>query len=115
MGFEFRASHLFGKYSKTWAVPPTLFTCCCCYYYLFYLLFCPGLVSDCDPAAYTSHIVGITGMLHCAQTVGCDEGYFNFLPGLASNYYSPDLCFQSSWNEPPHPSAEELLLLFNYK
>jgi hypothetical protein len=60
--FKLWASHLLGRHSTRWAMPPLLFDCS--YFSHRVLCYFAQLASNCDPPPYISLIAGITGVSH---------------------------------------------------
>jgi hypothetical protein len=92
---------LWALYFITWATYPLFYLSGCFPDRVFH--FSPGLVLDCNPPTYTSHIAGIIGTYCHSQLLSSQLaclsrwGGLNFLSGQTSNHHSSGLCLPSSW------------------
>jgi hypothetical protein len=85
---EFRASHLLGKHSTTWATLSALFFFALVTFWIESHTFCTGLVSQWGPPTCASHYLRSQV---CTTTP-------SFLPRLTSNQDPPDRYLLSSWD-----------------
>jgi hypothetical protein len=106
-GVWIRASHFLGSHCSTWNTPPTHF----CSIFRMGSHFCLGLDLDCNPPIYDS----LWNDRYVPPCLACflRWGVANFLPRLALNLYSPDLCILNSWDHTSEPPLQTPVSIFN--